>query len=89
MIATQHSLVARLRENPCDSDWEKFYRLYEKPDTRCCRREGTKRSGLSGRFAGNHGADVPSWVRSLRSHPQIHSVSVWNCERLRVRRAQA
>jgi RNA polymerase sigma factor (sigma-70 family) len=31
MIATQHSLVARLRENPCDSDWEKFYRLYEKP----------------------------------------------------------
>ena len=31
MIATQHSLVARLRESPCDSDWEKFYRLYEKP----------------------------------------------------------
>src|SRR5262245_2721825 len=31
MIATQHSLVARLRENPCDLDWEKFYRLYEKP----------------------------------------------------------
>jgi RNA polymerase sigma factor (sigma-70 family) len=31
MIATQHSLVARLREHPCDSDWEKFYRLYEKP----------------------------------------------------------
>jgi RNA polymerase sigma factor (sigma-70 family) len=31
MIATQHSLVARLKERPCDSDWEKFYRLYEKP----------------------------------------------------------
>ena len=31
MIATQHSLVARLKEHPCDSDWEKFYRLYEKP----------------------------------------------------------
>jgi RNA polymerase sigma factor (sigma-70 family) len=31
MIATQHSLVARLREHPCDADWEKFYRLYEKP----------------------------------------------------------
>jgi RNA polymerase sigma factor (sigma-70 family) len=29
MIATQYSLVARLREDPCDSDWEKFYRLYE------------------------------------------------------------
>jgi RNA polymerase sigma factor (sigma-70 family) len=31
MIATQHSLVARLRESPCDSDWERFYRLYAKP----------------------------------------------------------
>src|SRR6266404_5483385 len=31
MIATQHSLVARLKEHPCDSDWEKFYHLYEKP----------------------------------------------------------
>jgi RNA polymerase sigma factor (sigma-70 family) len=31
MIATHHSLVARLKEHPCDSDWEKFYRLYEKP----------------------------------------------------------
>jgi len=31
MIATQHSLVARLKERPCDSDWGKFYRLYEKP----------------------------------------------------------
>lgn len=31
MIATQHSLVARLKEHPCDADWEKFYRLYEKP----------------------------------------------------------
>jgi RNA polymerase sigma factor (sigma-70 family) len=30
MITTQHSLVARLKEHPCDSDWEKFYRLYEK-----------------------------------------------------------
>ncbi len=24
MIATQHSLVARLRENPCDSDWVRY-----------------------------------------------------------------
>lgn len=31
MIATQHSLVARLKAGPCDADWEKFYRLYEKP----------------------------------------------------------
>ena len=31
MIATQHSLIARLKDQPCDSDWEKFYRLYEKP----------------------------------------------------------
>lgn len=31
MIATQHSLVARLKEHPCDLDWEKFYRVYEKP----------------------------------------------------------
>src|SRR5438477_3135602 len=31
MIVTRHSLVARLKEHPCDSDWEKFYRLYEKP----------------------------------------------------------
>jgi RNA polymerase sigma factor (sigma-70 family) len=31
MIATQHSLVARLKERPCDSDWGKFYCLYEKP----------------------------------------------------------
>ena len=31
MIATQHSLVARLKERSCDADWEKFYRLYEKP----------------------------------------------------------
>ena len=31
MIATQHSLVARLKEHPSDADWERFYRLYEKP----------------------------------------------------------
>jgi RNA polymerase sigma factor (sigma-70 family) len=31
MIITQHSLVARLKAGPCDGDWEKFYRLYEKP----------------------------------------------------------
>src|SRR5262249_41372408 len=31
MIATQHSLVARLKAGPCDADWDKFYRLYEKP----------------------------------------------------------
>jgi RNA polymerase sigma factor (sigma-70 family) len=31
MIATQHSLVARLKAGPCDADWEKFYCLYEKP----------------------------------------------------------
>jgi RNA polymerase sigma factor (sigma-70 family) len=31
MIPTRHSLVARLKGHPCDSDWEKFYRLYEKP----------------------------------------------------------
>lgn len=31
MIATQHSLVARLKEHPCDSDWDRFYRLYERP----------------------------------------------------------
>jgi RNA polymerase sigma factor (sigma-70 family) len=31
MIVTQHSLVARLKTHPCDSDWEKFYRLYAKP----------------------------------------------------------
>jgi DNA-directed RNA polymerase specialized sigma24 family protein len=30
MIATQHSLVARLKEHACDADWEKFYRLYAK-----------------------------------------------------------
>ncbi|HZS18890.1 MAG TPA: sigma-70 family RNA polymerase sigma factor [Candidatus Udaeobacter sp.] len=31
MIITQYSLVARLKERPCDSDWEKFYRIYENP----------------------------------------------------------
>ena len=31
MIATQHSLVGRLKEHACDADWEKFYRLYDKP----------------------------------------------------------
>ena len=31
MIATQHSLVARLKAGACDADWGKFYRLYEKP----------------------------------------------------------
>lgn len=31
MIATQHSLVARLKEHPCDADWEKFYRVYARP----------------------------------------------------------
>ena len=31
MIVTQHSLVARFKGHPCDSDWEKFYRLYERP----------------------------------------------------------
>jgi RNA polymerase sigma factor (sigma-70 family) len=31
MIATQHSLVARLKEHPCDADWQKFYWLYERP----------------------------------------------------------
>lgn len=31
MIATQYSLVARLKAGPCDADWLKFYRLYEKP----------------------------------------------------------
>jgi RNA polymerase sigma factor (sigma-70 family) len=30
MIVTQHSLVARLKEQSCDADWERFYRLYEK-----------------------------------------------------------
>src|SRR6266542_5725471 len=45
-------------------------------DTGRCHRKGTERSGLSGRFARNHGADVPSRVRSLRSHSQIHPVSI-------------
>ena len=31
MIATQHSLVARIREGGSDSDWTRFYDLYEKP----------------------------------------------------------
>jgi RNA polymerase sigma factor (sigma-70 family) len=31
MIATQHSLVARLKAGPSDADWEKFYCLYERP----------------------------------------------------------
>ena len=31
MIPTQISLVARLRDSRGDSDWEKFYSLYEKP----------------------------------------------------------
>jgi RNA polymerase sigma factor (sigma-70 family) len=31
MISTQHTLVARLKERASASDWERFYRLYEKP----------------------------------------------------------
>lgn len=31
MIATQHSLVGRLREGVSNSDWQRFYALYEKP----------------------------------------------------------
>jgi RNA polymerase sigma factor (sigma-70 family) len=31
MITTQHTLVARLKERATASDWERFYRLYEKP----------------------------------------------------------
>jgi len=31
MISTQHTLVARLKENASVADWERFYRLYEKP----------------------------------------------------------
>ena len=31
MIATEQTLVARLKEKPSESDWERFYRLYEKP----------------------------------------------------------
>lgn len=31
MITTQHTLVARLKERASASDWERFYRLYEKP----------------------------------------------------------
>ena len=31
MIATQHSLVARLRDSVSNSDWRRFYTLYEKP----------------------------------------------------------
>lgn len=31
MIPTQHSLVARLREGASNTDWERFYMLYERP----------------------------------------------------------
>ena len=31
MITTEHSLIARLRERATEADWERFYRLYEKP----------------------------------------------------------
>lgn len=31
MLPTQHSLVARLRGGGSDSDWNRFYALYEKP----------------------------------------------------------
>jgi RNA polymerase sigma factor (sigma-70 family) len=31
IIITQHSLVARLQDSPSDSDWKRFYGLYEKP----------------------------------------------------------
>jgi RNA polymerase sigma factor (sigma-70 family) len=31
MIATQHSLVAKLREGGSDSDWERFEALYKRP----------------------------------------------------------
>ena len=31
MIATQCSLVARMRDGGSDSDWQSFYQLYEKP----------------------------------------------------------
>ena len=31
MIATQHSLVARMRDGVSNTDWQKFYALYEKP----------------------------------------------------------
>lgn len=31
MIATQHTLVARMRDGGSDSDWQRFYQLYEKP----------------------------------------------------------
>lgn len=31
MISTQHSLVARLKDSASVSDWERFYRLYERP----------------------------------------------------------
>jgi RNA polymerase sigma factor (sigma-70 family) len=31
MIATQYTLVARLRKGGSDSDWQRFYDLYEKP----------------------------------------------------------
>jgi RNA polymerase sigma factor (sigma-70 family) len=31
MIATQHSLVARMRSGGSEEDWRKFYHLYERP----------------------------------------------------------
>ncbi|MBA3649956.1 MAG: sigma-70 family RNA polymerase sigma factor [Chthoniobacterales bacterium] len=31
MLPTQHSLIARLRGGDSDSDWNRFYALYEKP----------------------------------------------------------
>jgi RNA polymerase sigma factor (sigma-70 family) len=31
MIATQHSLVARLRKQTSETDWRRFYTLYERP----------------------------------------------------------
>jgi RNA polymerase sigma factor (sigma-70 family) len=31
MIETEHTLISRLKEKATDADWERFYRLYEKP----------------------------------------------------------
>ena len=31
MIPTQISLVSRLQDAPGDSDWERFYSLYQRP----------------------------------------------------------
>lgn len=89
MIATQHSLVARLKERPCDSDWGKFYRLYEKPILAVAAAKGLSKADCQ---------DVlqETMVRMCRhgfarydSHPEIHTVLVRDCKRLRFRRAQA